>query len=265
MNELDIVVIDNYSYASESEWVQSQDYLTYVHFGDGKVNYANMINKAVKALDIHNDFIILDSIFWAEDDFINKLKSVARSDKNIGTVSPVFLCDDYIYIFGNEEYNRVCTKKSHNAMVYDAMATQQYAIYIKWDLWEQINGFNSNILSPFYVIGNDSTVFINAISEEIYTHDMGVMHNIWGMHYYNTCPNYMLVSLVKNIKSTTMKNILEIGCDCGANIMAIKNEYPRASFYGIELNENAASIAKSFANVICGNIETYIWRRTRTS
>lgn len=49
--------------------------------------------------------------------------------------------------------------------------------------------------------------------------------------------------------------VLEVGCGCGATLMHIKNKYKSAQIYGIELNEGAANIAKTFAEIIAGDIE----------
>lgn len=51
-------------------------------------------------------------------------------------------------------------------------------------------------------------------------------------------------------------NILEIGCGMGATLGYIKNTYPSAEVYGIELENNIAMMARHYVpTVICGNIE----------
>jgi 2-polyprenyl-3-methyl-5-hydroxy-6-metoxy-1,4-benzoquinol methylase len=223
-------------------------------------------------LGIHNDFIILDSELYAKDDFIGRLERVIQGGGKIGTASPFLSCDVYNILFGQKIDEQNCEENLQT------MVSQPCVIYIKWEAWEKIRGFNTNIISPYYVIidfqlkvlkngyrniisvdafvGSDSTMSVMDISGETYTHDMGIMESTWGMHYFNVAPNHNLVSLIEGINSDDIKNILEIGCDCGATLMAIKNVHTSALLYGIELNENAVGIAKSFANVICGNIET---------
>lgn len=49
--------------------------------------------------------------------------------------------------------------------------------------------------------------------------------------------------------------MLEIGCANGGTLAEIKNRYPRAQVYGIEINEHAAALAGHFAEVTTGNIE----------
>ena len=50
-------------------------------------------------------------------------------------------------------------------------------------------------------------------------------------------------------------NILEIGCACGGTLLEISNRNNTANLYGIEINKNAANIAKMFANVSSADIE----------
>jgi len=49
--------------------------------------------------------------------------------------------------------------------------------------------------------------------------------------------------------------VLEIGCACGGTLRAIGVQNPSAKLYGVELNENAAVIAASFAEILSMNVE----------
>lgn len=49
--------------------------------------------------------------------------------------------------------------------------------------------------------------------------------------------------------------ILDIGCACGATLLTIKNNNPFAQLYGLELSEEAAAVARNFAQVEAGDFE----------
>ena len=49
--------------------------------------------------------------------------------------------------------------------------------------------------------------------------------------------------------------ILEIGCACGATLRVIGTRNPSTRLYGVELNENAATIAAPFAKILSMNVE----------
>lgn len=78
----------------------------------------------------------------------------------------------------------------------------------------------------------------------------------WGFDIRYYCHERReLVSLIKD-SSPKPLNILEIGCGMGATLGYIKNHYPFAAVYGIELENNIVEIAQHYIpTIICGNIE----------
>ena len=50
--------------------------------------------------------------------------------------------------------------------------------------------------------------------------------------------------------------VLEVGCACGGTLLELRNWYPHAELYGLELNDKAAAVAATIARVRTGNIET---------
>ena len=50
-------------------------------------------------------------------------------------------------------------------------------------------------------------------------------------------------------------NVLEVGCACGATLLAIRNANPEAKTYGIEFDEKAAELARHFAVVEALDVE----------
>ena len=59
-----------------------------------------------------------------------------------------------------------------------------------------------------------------------------------------------LLDLHKKIEA-----ILDIGCSCGGNLMAIREKCPNAELYGVELNPSAAEVAMLFGEVVSKDIE----------
>ena len=81
-----------------------------------------------------------------------------------------------------------------------------------------------------------------------------VLEKKWGMHYFNDIYNVMLIDLIEEEKENGF-SVLEIGCDCGATLLEIKNRFPKAEVYGSEINVASAGIASHVANVVVNNIE----------
>jgi O-antigen biosynthesis protein len=60
----------------------------------------------------------------------------------------------------------------------------------------------------------------------------------WGFDpTYSTIRRSDVVALFDPLPPGTALHVLELGCACGATLLEIKNRYPNAELYGIELNE----------------------------
>ena len=90
--------------------------------------------------------------------------------------------------------------------------------------------------------------------EEWAVSDRQILKKKWNMNYFNAVPNAGLLSYITDPKDAPIR-VLEIGCDCGANLLWVKNRYPNAELYGVEINPSAAEIANCIAKVTVGNIE----------
>ena len=76
------------------------------------------------------------------------------------------------------------------------------------------------------------------------------------MQYFSLEGNEELIDMFTEEKDVPI-SVLEIGCDCGATLLRVKNRYPNASIYGFEINEYSSQIAATFAEVAIGNIEKF--------
>lgn len=74
------------------------------------------------------------------------------------------------------------------------------------------------------------------------------------MHYFNSDCNMKLIDMIDRNREEAF-TALEIGCDCGANLLEIRNRFPNATVYGSEINEAAARVASHVASVQVNNIE----------
>jgi O-antigen biosynthesis protein len=78
----------------------------------------------------------------------------------------------------------------------------------------------------------------------------------WGVDpTYSTIQRSEVVALLDSHPPETALRVLELGCACGATLLEIKNRYPNAELYGIELNEGAVAIGRRFADIRPMNAE----------
>jgi hypothetical protein len=272
IEKLNIVVIDNNSDEDEGKWARNQDCLTYVNFTGNQAGYAKMINETIKALDIKGDFMVLDSTFYMVDDLISKIKNTVDRKAAIGTVAPLFSCDIYRKLFRAEIDENIAANYESN--IYETLVSHPYAVYIRWNCWENSGGFCDKFESPYLVImdfqlralknGYQNVIqldaFINNMStmgvlNDISEIDTGVFYEKWGVQYLKSRPNKIMYENILENRNRQIANILEIGCGCGENLLILKNLFPNASLYGVDINPSAVSISSNIANVVCMDIE----------
>jgi O-antigen biosynthesis protein len=78
----------------------------------------------------------------------------------------------------------------------------------------------------------------------------------WGFDpTYSSIQRSEVVALLDAHPPETPLRVLELGCACGATLLEIKNRYPNAELYGIEMNEGAVAIGRRFADIRSANAE----------
>jgi O-antigen biosynthesis protein len=78
----------------------------------------------------------------------------------------------------------------------------------------------------------------------------------WGVDpTYSSIQRSEVVALLGAHPPETALRVLELGCACGATLLEVKNRYPNAELYGIELNEGAVAIGRRFADIRPMNAE----------
>jgi SAM-dependent methyltransferase len=78
----------------------------------------------------------------------------------------------------------------------------------------------------------------------------------WGFDpTYSSIQRSEVVALLDSHRPETALRVLELGCACGATLLEIKNRYPNAELYGIEMNEGAVAIGRQFADIRSANAE----------
>ncbi|WP_238590862.1 glycosyltransferase [Paenibacillus beijingensis] len=79
----------------------------------------------------------------------------------------------------------------------------------------------------------------------------------WGFRSeYSTFIRHEIINLIELKSASAPIRVLEVGCACGGTLLKIKDMYPNAELYGIELNQASGQIANRFADVRTDNVET---------
>lgn len=267
-----IIIIDYKSEDGTSDWLNSQNEYSFLLCNDNET-YGEILNVVIKEFVENEDLLVVSPNYivlpFSIDNLINE-----TFEEKIGALSPVS-CNQMLSSPNNysEAVDFASSYKSEGRLE-KTIGINPFLILLKDKLITENGSFNEGLKSPYSTITdyllrgitNDfsyykmkTSLFFELKKQNASIHDLNhredlvVLNGIWGMQYLNINPNLKLYNVFPNIENDA--NILEVGCDCGANLLEIKNRYPTANLYGIELNPNAAKIANYFGKVVSGNIE----------
>ena len=276
VENLSVVVVDNHSADGLQDWAVEQEDITYVYMDERKEPYGILLNQVIRELDIRGDILVVGGHYMFTPFVLSRMLDVLQSDERIGVVGPMSN--------GFLNYQRVTDISNYEAAVERAYSISEAkekmviglasgAVLFRRETLDKVGGFNealcgiSSVIRDFglRILLEDYLLVVceNAIvwdsgslqDENIHNnYDIQVLKENWGMHYFNTMYNENLIRQI-NEEADAEFSVLEIGCDCGATLLEIKNRYPNACVFGSELNENAVRIASHVANVVVNNIE----------
>lgn len=273
----DIVIIDMGIDKKIKTWLECQNEFGYV-CAEGLENYASILNTAINEFSFSENIFLLNANLFCLSDCIQKLEKYCDQNEKIGAVVP-------------EEFASICQEKvgikKATDMIAERIIESDFAItmkipyqcvYMSRKFIDDIGEMDESLLLPHYImldysfrglskkwkfiVAKNAFVYEAVPYEDIYTYFLGRelgnsrLKLKWGMNYFNELPNMLLVRAIKK-QENELFTVLEIGCDCGANLMQIKNSYPKAEMFGVEINPKAAEIASAFGEIACENIEDY--------
>ena len=64
------------------------------------------------------------------------------------------------------------------------------------------------------------------------------------MNKYNQVPNQYFINLFKEYNSKEQFNILQLGCNAGRNLEAIAKQFPKAMYWGIDIDQDIITQAR---------------------
>ena len=265
--EIEVVLVDNGSSDGLSEWASTQGDITYVYMDNGVEPWSKVLNEVINELPITGDFVVMHANQCMAKGCMESLVRNLYSDEMIAMIScPVCEIGTEFDPKGADHIENVMKVNAGFYMmkkeIYDKIGGYEEKIY---SLFEQSFDIALRLIDQGYrlVVDHGTCVYadsVRSLPEPKATiswanRDTLEIERKWGIHYFNTHPNMDLIEMLDSDNDEEIR-VLDIGCDCGANLFGVKSKYPNAITYGCDISEGAVKTAAHFSDrAFVNNIE----------
>lgn len=273
----DFIIVDNFSDDGLAQWLSEQQDIDYIVCDERVESYVDIINTVVGEFIRDEDVLVLSPGIFLLQGSINELSRILSLYDNAGIIYPYLLrYGETIDLCDVQTAIKEAKKDTQGREITQHIGTREDAFLVRNEVLKKMNGLDKTIKQPKNILAdlcltlcemgyacyeaNNAFGYRFLSVEDVYDQMYGEdidrkrMKEKWGMNYFNETPNLCILSKIDEDKDKTLY-VLEIGCDCGANLLWIKNRYPNAKLFGVEINPAAAKVANHFVNTKIGDIE----------
>ena len=249
-----ITIVDNHSSDNLCDFLVSQSRLNYIICDDKIESYSLILNTCIaEFIDIQNDILILDPESFLLPETLKKLSSALNPDNGIYAVCPQNILDisNDIHSF-SAALNYVNNTDVSKINLFKIIKPEINTILLSHKLLSEHTLFDSEIISDElcltdFCINNILNDQFTYMADNVYQYyignhnsyysppnrncDLAYIRQKWHMNYINTIPSSNLISMINEPIDKEL-NVLEIGCDCGATLLAIQALYPNSTLFG---------------------------------
>lgn len=274
ITDLQLVVLDNASDDGFGEWAVEQDDFTYIYMDQGKEKEGKALNDVIAELEIDTDILVMDSGMMVLPNTLKNMTAMMEKHPEVGLLggkSNGFLSGQALRDCNSYEEAVKCASSMSETKPHYVLGLNSNAVMIRKSLIENVGLFDcdmqglSFVMKDYYLRAIEQNLSIAVCESALFwalrnnqdydiTQNDILLENKWGMHYFNFIPNVNMVAQIHESENATF-NVLEIGCDCGATLVEIKNRFPKVGVYGTDINRSAVNIAERFAITKIDNIE----------
>ncbi|MGG4049601.1 glycosyltransferase [Paenibacillus favisporus] len=278
----EIIIVDNFSTDGTREWLKEQKDIRVI-MNERNLGFPKGCNQGIEIAT--GDFILLlnnDTVVTAN--WLDNMIKCLNSSPEIGAVGCLTnncsygqqISVPYLNSDLNEMQKFAANFNYSNEELWEErLKLVGFCYLFKKELVERI-GFLDEIFTPGNYEDDDYSLRIREagykliLCRDTFIHHFGSVSfkqntdrfkdllssnrrkfmNIWGFDPDAQRINFGVVDQLREVFSEQAEiHILEIGCQCGGNLLKIKNDFPHSQLYGLEKNKSAAEIAGYIGNV----------------
>ncbi len=271
----DVILVDLKAEERAIEWASGQEDFTYVYFEE-EITPGAAYNRIIRELNIEDDVLITDNCHLPLVGSLERIASGLRDNSDAFAVGPVS---------NSFEWDQsVNWSDAEDAIAWSEREENKYEEVLF--LLDEVILFSGTVIKqekPFHEGARNvkDMIMEKCIREFLEHKKMYVCKNagFWDvrdndhkdaflvstefmekefdMHYLNVRGNDYIIDCIKECITNRDEemNVLEIGCDCGGTLFALKKIFGNIRLFGTDINEGALKFASEFAEVKVNDIE----------
>lgn len=279
--EVQLIVANNGSTDGTQDWLEQQQ-LDSIYFDEGVQTIGKVFNTVLDNFAVEEKVVFIWSQVLVGRYTLQEMVDTMNSGDEVGVVGCCSNKKPYeqnIEVISYEEMlelEKEGKRKAKRRRDCSVLGNVGLCFGMKRDVLEQLGRFDENLsytdvmvdyqlraikenyknmvssnACSFEVEGNEENAYwINCLRHA----ERDILRNKWNMNYFMLSANYKFNFLIHRMEEESF-SVLEVGCDMGANLLGIKNQYPNCRIYGLEINKTAAELGSHIADIRYGNIE----------
>nr|WP_255570715.1 glycosyltransferase [Cohnella sp. CFH 77786] len=285
----EIIVVDNNSTDDTKAWLRDQPDLRIV-FNDENLGFPKACNQGIE-ISTGNNILLLNNDTIVTRNWLSNLIAALYSSDGVGAVGSITNSCSYgqaIPVSYTSLAEMHAFAEQHNGQPNPSAWEERlkligYCMLIKKPILDQI-GLLDERFTPGNYEDDDLSLRIRLAGYKLLLCKDTFIHHYGSVSFKDAPPQYVQLMKDNNRNfqdkwgfdpdkgnqfrtdlcgaiqepSDSRFRVLEIGCGCGGNLLQIRNRYPNAELFGIELNEAAAKVAAILGEVYVGETDEII-------
>ena len=198
--------------------------------------YTNRASQGWQSLKVNGEYNSIETM----------LEYATSRDKGQSSDKHTMVIEDFFMLVRSEAYKKI--EGFDEKYTYSSLEDYDFSLRM------HMAGYHCYLANEFVHHDTDSYQSNNCVKNDILLDNWKYFKDIW-----QTDPKYSIIVRGDVLRFVDVGrenvHILDVGCACGANLMAIALNNPTAHLYGIEVNEKTAAVAACYANVQAVDIE----------